>query len=401
MNIYQTIYSRAKAAERDTVGLMMELVRTRSFSAKEKDCVELVRREMIRAGLEDVRIDGLGNVIGRIGRGDVKMAFDGHVDTVHEGDRSQWGFDPFSPKIDRGKVWGRGSVDQKGGLAAMIAAAGIIRDLGLNDNLTIYFTGTVMEEECDGLCWQYLIREENILPDFAILTEPTNMHVYRGHRGRMDISIEVKGRSAHSSSPELGDNAIYKIGRIILEIEKMDALLPAHGMMGKGSVAVTEIASFSPSTCAIPDGARIRIDRRLTMGESRESALDLMKSAVEHLGYDDVKVTVLTFGETAYTGKVYPTEKYYPTWMLDENSPFLKNVTDTYHRLFGISPQVGFWTYSSNAVALAGMHGVPCVICGPGDERYAHAPNEACDIDQVTRAAAFYAALVAKMSGKS
>ncbi len=400
MNLYQTIYDRAKAIENDTVRILMDLVRTPSFSSKEKEVVRVVRREMEKVGFDDIRIDGLGSIIGRIGNGPRTIAIDGHVDTVNAGDRAQWGFDPFIPKVENGKVWGRGTVDQKGGLAAMLSAARLIKELNLNDALTVYFTGTVMEEDCDGLCWQYLIKEEKIRPELVIVTEPTNMFLYRGHRGRMEMRVEVKGRSCHSSAPERGDNAIYKIARIALEIEKLNERLPGNPLLGKGSVTVTEAGSSSPSICAVPDGANILLDRRLTSGESKEKAVAEVYEAAKRTGYDNVKVVVLTFEEPAYTGRVYPTEKYYPTWALDENSPFLRSAVEVYAGLFARDPRVGMWTFSSNATAIAGMHGIPCFLFGPGDELDAHAPDEACQIDQLNDAAAFYAAFVAKLNRK-
>ena len=258
---------------------------------------------------------------------------------------------------------------------------------------------TVMEEDCDGLCWQHLIAEEKLRPDAVVVTEPTNLRLYRGHRGRMEMRVEVKGRSCHSSTPESGENAIYKLSRIALEIEKLNTRLLPNGALGKGSISVTEAGSSSPSFCAVPDGANLRIDRRLTGGETKETAVTEVYEAARSAGYDDVKVDVLTFEEPAYTGKVYPAEKYYPTWSLDEGSPFLRAAVDVYAGIFGKSPSVGMWGFSSNAVSIAGMHGIPCLLFGPGNELLAHTANEACEIGQVTDAAAFYASLVAKLSG--
>jgi len=378
----------------------MDLVRTPSFSSKEKEGVQVIRREMEKAGFDEIRIDGLGSIIGRIGDGPRIIAFDGHVDTVYAGDRMQWSFDPFDPKIEDGKVWGRGTVDQKGGLAAMLSASRLIKELNLYSNLTIYFIGTVIEEDCEGLCWQYLINEEKIHPELVVITEPTNMNICRGHRGRMEMRVEVKGQACHSGAPERGDNAIYKIARIALEIEKLDKRLQSDPSLGKGSITVTEVGSESPSICAVPDWTSIRLDRRLTYGESKESAVAEVYDATKRAGCDDAKVVVLTFEDAAYTGMVYPAEKYYPTWALDENSPYLQSAIKVYAGMFGKDPLVGMWTFSSNAVAIAGMHGIPCILLGPGNELYAHAPNEACQIEQLSGAAAFYAALVAKLNGK-
>ena len=397
---FEAIRRRARETEGDTARFLSELVRTQSFSSKEKGVVAVIRREMKRLGFDGVRVDGLGNVIGRIGRGPRVMAFDGHVDTVYPGDRSQWTFGPFEGRVAGGKVRGRGSVDQKGGVAAMIHAGRVIRELGLNERFTIYFTGTVMEEDCDGLCWQYIINEDRIRPELVVITEPTNLNIYRGHRGRMEIRVEVKGRSCHGSAPERGDNAVYKIARIALEIERLNERLRRDPFLGKGTVAISEVRSSSPSLCAVADEAGIHLDRRLTAGETRESALEEVKDAAERAGCPDANVFVLRYEEAAYTGKVYPTEKYYPTWTLDEGSPYLRDAVEAYAGVLGRAPLVDKWTFSTNGVATAGMHGIPTFGLGPGNEVQAHAADEACPVGHLGEAVAFYAAFVARLNGK-
>ncbi|MEI6196816.1 MAG: YgeY family selenium metabolism-linked hydrolase, partial [Verrucomicrobiota bacterium] len=232
---YDLIQKRAKAMEKDTVRFLSDLVRTQSFSSKEKNVIAVIKKEMQAIGFDGIKIDGLGNIIGRIGKGKRVIAFDGHVDTVYPGDMAAWKFDPFKPFVKAGKIWGRGTVDQKGGVATMIHAGRLIKELGLNDEFTVLFTATVMEEDCDGLCWQYLLNVENLKPELVVITEPTNMNIYRGHRGRMEIRVEVKGKSCHGSAPERGDNAIYKIARIALEIEKLNKRLKNDPFLGKGT----------------------------------------------------------------------------------------------------------------------------------------------------------------------
>jgi putative selenium metabolism hydrolase len=397
---YEAIRKKSKEMEGDTVRFLSDLVRTQSFSSKERDVIAVIKKEMKQIGFDEIRVDGLGNIIGRIGSGPRVIAFDGHVDTVYPGDRSQWTFDPFDPKVVDGKLRGRGTVDQKGGVATMIHAGRIIKDLGLNELFTIYFTGTVMEEDCDGLCWQYILNEDGIKPELVVITEPTNLNIYRGHRGRMEIRVEVKGRSCHGSAPERGDNAIYKIARIALEIEKLNERLRNDPFLGKGTVTISEVKSSSPSLCAVADEAGIHLDRRLTAGETKESAIAEVQAAAAAAGYPDAKVYVLNYQEAAYTGKVYPTEKYYPTWAMEESSPFLKGAVEAYSGVLGKAPLVDKWTFSTNGIATAGMKGIPTLGLGPGNEVYAHAANEACPVEHLSAAVAFYAALVAKLNGK-
>lgn len=402
--LYKLIAAKAKEYEPATVDFLTDMVRTPSPSCQERGVVQRIKREMEKVGFDEVRIDGLGNVIGRIGSGPRVIAIDAHIDTVGTGDLSAWkNGGPFEPRIEDGQVYGRGTVDQEGGMASMVYAGKIINDLKLNDKFTVLFTGTVMEEDCDGLCWQYLIDEEKIKPELVVITEPTNMNIYRGHRGRMEIRVSFTGRSSHGSAPERGDNAIYKASRCALEIEKLNERLKTDPFLGKGTVAVTQATSSSPSLCAVADGAALHLDRRLTLGETKESAVAEVADAAKRAGLreGDFNVEVLRYAEKAYTGLMYPTEKYYPTWAMPEDSPFLKQAVVAYQGVFSKEPLVDKWTFSTNGVATAGMHGIPTLGLGPGNEIYAHAPNEHCPVDHLSGAAAFYAALVAHMNGKA
>jgi putative selenium metabolism hydrolase len=399
-NLYQQITSRAKELELETARFLMDMVRVPSFSGTEKEVIQVIKKEMEAVGFDEVRIDGLGSIIGRIGHGPRVIAFDAHIDTVYPGDLSLWNFDPFTPKIEDGQVWGRGTVDQEGGMASMVTAAKIIKEMGLNDQFTIYFTGTVMEEDCDGLCWKYILNEEKIRPEMVVITEPTNMNIYRGHRGRMEMQIRVKGLSCHGSAPERGDNAIYKISRIALEIEKLHERLHTDAFLGKGSVCVSQVFFTGPSQCAVPDSAWVNLDRRLTAGETKDSAVAEVRDACARAGYPDAEVIVLEYAEKAYTGLVYPMEKYFPTWVLAEDSPWLKTATEAFEATQGRMPLVDKWTFSTNGISIAGMEGIPCIGLGPGDEVQAHFPNEHCPVEHLSGASAFYAGLVARLNGR-
>jgi putative selenium metabolism hydrolase len=384
----------------DTLRFMSDLIRTPSFSSKEKAVIEVIQREMNAVDFDDIYIDGLGSIIGRIGNGPRVIAFDAHIDTVYEGDRSQWSFDPFTPKIEEGKIWGRGTVDQKGGMASMMCAARIIKQLNLQSEFTIYFVGSVMEEDCDGLCWQYILNEEHIRPELVVITEPTDMKLHRGHRGRMEMQVKISGVSCHGSAPERGDNAIYKISRIALEIEKLNEQLASDEFLGKGTVAVTQVTSSSPSQCAVADAASLWLDRRLTAGESKGSAVAEVKAAAKAAGYPNAVVEVPLYNKAGYTGLRYPVEKYYPTWTTPENAPSLLAARRAYSSVLGQEPVVDKWTFSTNAVAISGMHGITCIGLGPGNEIYAHAPNEACPVEHLRDAASFYAAFIAELGGR-
>ncbi len=278
-----------------TAGNLSRLVKICSLSLGEEAVALELKRQMLEAGFDEARIDKLGNVIGRIGNGKKILAFDGHIDTVDVGNLANWNSDPFSGEIRDGFVHGRGTVDQKGGPAAFVTAGRMLQELAFDRDLTIYFTGTVIEEDCDGLCWKYLVEEEKIKPDFVVITEPTNLNIYRGHRGRMEIEVTFRGVSAHGSAPERGKNAIYMASRACLEIEKLNERLMGDEFLGKGSVALSEFVSGSPSLCAVADYAKIHLDRRLTWGETKESAVAEIKEILKDM---DAEVTVLQYEDS-------------------------------------------------------------------------------------------------------
>lgn len=389
MNTLTTIKEKSAEYRTKTAEYLSEMVQIPSTSGEEKEVILKIKSQLESAGIRDLRIDGLGNLIARVGTGPKVLAIDAHIDTVDTGDPAQWELSPFSGLIRDDHVHGRGTVDQEGGAAAMITAARILNELQYNGEYSVYFTFTVMEEDCDGLCWLYLIEKEKLIPDVAVITEPTNLNLYRGHRGRMEIEIDIKGLSAHGSAPERGRNVIYSGSRIALEIEKLHMKLKEDPFLGKGSIAATRFTTDSPSLCAIPDKGFMHIDRRLTWGETKESAV----SEIMAISSKDCSVTVPEYRRPSYTGMLFSQEKYFPTWMIPENHPLVRAGRTCFSSLFEREPYVDKWTFSTNGVAICGRYGIPCIGFGPGNEIYAHAPNEKVPVEHLQKAAAFYALL--------
>ena len=391
MESSKIIYDKAKEYSGYTAKNLSALIKHKSLSCQEKEVTSEIKKMMEEAGFDEVKIDGLGNVIGRIGNGKKIIAIDGHIDTVDLGNLDAWEFDPLGGEIKEGFVLGRGTTDQTGGPVAAITAGRILKELGLENDVTLYVTATVMEEDCDGLCWKYIVEEDKIKPDCVIVTEPTNLNIYRGHRGRMEIEISFYGLSAHGSAPERGKNAIYMASRAALEIEKLNERLADDPFLGKGSVTISEFVSSSPSLCAVSDFAKIHLDRRLTWGEDKELALNEVRNIVEGM---NAKVELLQYEETAYTGLKYGMEKYYPTWKIEEDHPVIQTGVRAYKELFNQDPVVDKWTFSTNGVTINGMYKIPVIGFGPGNEELAHAPNEKVPIDHLVKASAFYAMFV-------
>ncbi len=389
---YKAILKAAENYKPQMSKFLRDMIEIPSESAGEKGVIQRIKKEMETVGFDKVEIDPMGNILGYIGHGKHLIAMDAHIDTVGVGNSALWKCDPYEGLEDGETITGRGASDQEGGMAAMVYAGKIIKDLKLEGDYTLLVTGTVQEEDCDGLCWQYIINESKIRPEFVVITEPTSCNIYRGHRGRMEIKITAQGVSCHGSAPERGDNAIYKMADILLDLKALNERLISHPFLGKGTLAVSEIFFTSPSRCAVADSCTVSVDRRLTAGEDKEYALNQIRElpSVKKAG---AQVTMYTYERPSYTGLEYPTDCYFPTWFIEENHPVCGALTESYRKLFNSDPLLDKWTFSTNGVSIMGMHGIPCIGFGPGHEDQAHAPNEKTWKGELVKAAAMYAAI--------
>ncbi|MGM0409580.1 MAG: YgeY family selenium metabolism-linked hydrolase [Bacillota bacterium] len=378
--------------EDDMIKFMQDVISIPSESCEEEEVVNRVKEEMEKVGFDEVEIDPMGNLLGKVGNGDRVIAYDAHLDTVGVGDPDEWNWDPFEGKMEDGIIYGRGATDQEGAMVSMVYAAKVIKDLNLHDEFTLYFVGSIQEEDCDGLCWQYILNEDKLKPELVVITEPTNLNIYRGHRGRMEMEVITEGISCHGSAPERGDNSLYKIAPIISGIEKLNERLHEDEFLGKGTIAVTHIYNQTPSLCAVPDKSRIHLDRRLTAGENKELAVKEVEEVIEEVGVE-AEVKILNYDRPSYTGLVYETEKYYPTWVLEEDHEFVQGAVKTYKDLFNEEPIVDKWTFSTNGVSIMGRKDIPCIGFGPANEVYAHTVNDQIPVDHLLKAAEFYALL--------
>ena len=245
------INKHAKKYEKQMVAFLRDMIAIPSESAGEKKVIQRIKQELQATKAYDkIRIDGMGNLHATIGKGPRLIAIDAHVDTVGVEPRSEWKHDPYKGKLTKTHVFGRGAGDQEGAAAAMVYAGKIIKDLGMkSDEWTLLLTFTTMEEDCDGLCWQYIVEEEGIKPECVVVTDSTNCTILRGHRARMEIGVWTTGRSCHGSMPEKGDNAIYRMSRIVGEIEKLNDRLHKDKFLGKGTITVSYIDCETPSMC--------------------------------------------------------------------------------------------------------------------------------------------------------
>ncbi len=389
---FEQVKAAAEGYRADMTAFLRALIKAKGTSCQEEEKARLIQAEMDKLGFDKTEVDGLGNVLGYMGTGETLVAFDGHIDTVGVGVINNWNFDPFEGCEDDTVIGGRGSSDQLGGVVSAVYGAKVAKDLGLlSDRYTMLVTGTVQEEDCDGLCWLYIIEESGIKPAFVVSTESTDNGIYRGHRGRMEIRVDVQGVSCHGSAPERGENAIYKMAEILLEVRDLNDRLAHDDFLGKGTVTTSEIFFTSPSRCAVADSCSISLDRRLTAGETWQGAIAEVEAlpAVRKYG---ANVSLYEYKATAWTGLEYGQECYFPTWAIPEDAPEVQAAVAAHRAMYG-EPRVDKWTFSTNGVAIAGRHGIPVIGVGPGREEQAHAPNEVTWKDDLVKCAAIYSVL--------
>ena len=426
---FKEIRTKAGNYEKEMTKFLRDLIAIPGESCEEKGVVERIAEEMKLLGFNKVEIDPQGNVLGYMGTGKTLIGFDAHIDTVGVGNRGNWNFDPYEGYETETEIGGRGTSDQLGGIVSAVYGAKIMKDLNLlNDKYTALVVGSVQEEDCDGLCWEYIIKEDGIRPEFVVSTEPTDGGIYRGQRGRMEIRVDVQGVSCHGSAPERGDNAIYKMAEILMNVrdlnendasddkeikglvkmldEKYNVEWKEANFLGKGTVTTSEIFFTSPSRCAVADSCSISLDRRMTAGETWESCLEEIRELPAVKKYN-AKVSMYNYDRPSYTGLIYPIECYFPTWVIPEDHIVTKAMEEAYKGLYGNTrsgaanademrkarPLTDKWTFSTNGVSIMGRNGIPVIGFGPGAEAQAHAPNEMTWKEDLVKCAAVYAAL--------
>lgn len=377
----------ARRLEPDMVRFLRELIAIPAPSGKEQVRCERVRAEYERLGFDRVFFDGLGSVVAIHGEGPFTVMLDGHVDCVGVGDPASWPFDPFAGKLEDGKVWGRGAVDELPGIVCAAYGAKLLKDRGWPPGLRVVLVASVLEEDCDGLPLMHLIGREGVRPDVVVLGEPTNLDVYRGHRGRMSVEIVTRGVSAHGAHCERGVNAVYKMAPIVADIEALNSRLASDDFLGKGTVTVSWIDCTSPSFNAVPDRARIVLDRRLTAGETPELALAELR-ALPSLG--DAEVRVLGWDGRAWTGLGVEQEQVFPTWVLPEQHFLVQGTAAAVAEALGRRPAISRWVFSTNGTASMGRLGIPTVGFAPGREELAHSTGEWVAVEDLVTAAAAY-----------
>ena len=380
---------------------LRDLISIPSPSTGEGLVAERLVSEMEQVGLIDVHTDPIGNVVGRLGPGHgPTLMLNGHMDTVLVSDPESWSIDPFRGDMRGDALFGVGACDMKGGLAAMVYSAKLLRELGatLAGDLVLGFV--VQEEACEGVGSRVLFEEGGIRPDWVVLGEPTGLDVSRGHRGRMEMRVTTQGRSAHAASAHLGKNAISTAARLVFGLELLSIHAGEDAFLGPGSVTVTGISSRTISQNTVPDRCALVIDRRLTLGENEARALAEVESIIRREGVD-ATVSVAEYDASSYTGYKCHARQSYPAWVLAEDHPLVTSALRAVRSATKRRPQLTRCDFSTEGVFTAGEAGIPTIAFGPGDPAAVHTADESVRIADVIAASEAYACLAWDLLGGS
>lgn len=370
----------------DLIEFSQNLVRIKSISGDEGEAIKLIEAKMLALGYDEVIIDSLGNIVGRIGNGERSVLFDSHVDTVEVTDVEEWEFPPFGGDVADGYLHGRGSVDMKSAAAASIYAGAIAKKMGFVADKTLYVSCSVDEEYCDGENLKHLFKELDLAPDYVLVCEPSNNKITLGHNGKAQIAIKTFGVSAHGAAPEKGVNAIYEMAEIIQRVEKMNLDLREKGKAG-GTLVMSRISSISASLNAVPSECEVYLDRRMVLGETEE---DIKNEMEQLIAGKNAAWEVGTLHRKSWTGKDITYDPLHPAWKIDLSHELAQACTAAYRAYYGHEPpDYEYWEFSTNAVTPVKL-GIPTIGFGPGDHKMAHMRDERCKVSEIIDACNFY-----------
>ena len=374
--------------QEQVLALCRELVQCESYSGQESGVAGLLRDFMTAHDFDHVTTDRYGNVIGCIkgNRPGKKLLFDGHMDTVPVSDPAQWHYPPFGAEIHDGKLYGRGASDMKGAVAGFVAAAAAFaEDTGRDFPGELYVAGVVHEECFEGVAARAV--SEAVRPDYVVIGEASGLNLKIGQRGRAEIVVETFGVPCHSANPEKGINAVYQMARVIEAIRTLEP--PVHPVLGKGILELTDIKSFPyPGASVVPEYCRATYDRRLLVGESKDSVLAPIQALLDDLMAADpslkAKVSYATGIEDCYTGNQIAGERFFPGWLYEQSAPFVQAVKSQLESM-GYAPAITRYNFCTNGSHYAGEAGIPTIGLGPSHENLAHTVDEYIELEQLYR----------------
>ncbi|AFM00747.1 MULTISPECIES: YgeY family selenium metabolism-linked hydrolase [Desulfitobacterium] len=379
--------------QRKVTELCSDLIRAKSMSGEEQDVVRIMEEFFRLHQFDTIETDKYGNVIGCIkgNRPGKKILYEGHMDEVPVADPNVWTHDPFGAEIENGRIYGRGATDMKGGLsAACCAAAFFAEDTNRDFAGEIYVAGSCHEECFEGVGARSI--SELVQPDIVVICEPSHLDLRIGQRGRAEIVVETFGRPAHSSNPEKGVNAVYKMMQIIEGIKGLP--VKNHPVLGKGILELTDIKSSPyPGASVVPQYCRATYDRRTLVDETKESVLapiqDLIRKLQENDPELEAKVSYAWGSEKCYTGAVIEGERFFPAWLYNEHDDFVQAAYQELQKN-NFSSQISTWQFCTNGSHYAGEAKIRTIGLGPSWEHLAHITDEYIELEQLYGAVSAY-----------
>ena len=374
------------------IQLCQELIRASSVSGAEEAAAAVAVDFMKNAGFDDVWTDRYGSVVGRIrgqGKG-ISVLFDGHLDTVPVSSPDAWHYDPFGGEIADQRIYGRGASDMKGAVAAMLIALAEISRAPERPVGDLYFCGSVQEEVFEGIGLGEVLQD--VRPDCVIIGEASELNLKIGQRGRAEICLEARGRTAHSANPQKGINAVY---RIMPGIEALRSMaLPSHPVLGPGIIELTDIISAPyPGASVVPELCRTTWDRRLLVGETEASVIEEIAGRLP----EDTAAFVVEAGALCYTGEMMSGTRFFPAWLMPETHPLVITAQQALANI-GLPARLDTYSFCTNGSMSAGMMGIPTLGFGPSREDQAHVVDEYILIEELEKAAQGYFGLARNLN---
>lgn len=388
---------KAEAAEKEAVRLIKKLVAARSYSGGEDETAEIIMEKLKEIGVPSVRTDSYGNVIGQAkgSRPGITLLFDGHMDTVPVPEPALWSTRPFTARVKDGRLYGRGTSDMKSAIGCFLIAAGsFLKDRGDDFSGTLAFSGIVMEELFEGVAARSVSRI--VKPDLVMIGEASDCNIKVAQRGRAEIVLEVFGRPAHTSNPEKGINAVYKMDDAVRAVRRLRS--PVHPFMGRGILELTDIISRPyPGASVVPEYCRTTWDRRLLVGETPESVLSPITELLHKMEQKDPDFHARAFfteGEgTCRTKKKISCTRFFPGWMGDPDAEYIRGIRQALEDI-GQRPKITRYDFCTNGSHYAGEAGIPTFGFGPSSESLAHTVDEYVLLDQIRDAVTGYRAIL-------
>ena len=382
----------------EMIGFCQRIVQTPSLPGEEAEVAALIRAEMERLAYDDVWVDDWGNVVGLLrGQGDGRsVMLNGHMDHVDPGNPEDWHYPPFSGAIHDGRLWGRGSADMKGPLAAMIHAGGALAREGLRPQGDLLVAAVVLEER-GGLGTKGLV--QTVRPDCAVIGEASSNQVARGERGRTEVVVRVRGRSVHGSVPQQGVNPHAVLARFIQRLETLT--LAEDETFGGSNVTPTLYSTDQESSNVVPGEARLHLDWRTVPGETTQDVLaqlqPLLDGCLAEVEGSQGELLIETWDLKTYTGRTETVEVALGSYLLDVDDPLVVSARSALARAFARPVGVQVWRFLTDACHLLDA-GVPTIGFGASEAESIHTVHESVSLDMLAEGMLGYAALAMELT---